>query len=187
MIGFLSTIILGVFAFFLMLAAVVAVPLIIGVYVYKDAAGRGMPALPWALVAAFVPFCIGLIIYLFMRTDQVGRTCPRCHRPFAAHLSTCPNCGYTDTHICPNCRRPVQAGWAHCPNCGQTLHVERDSADYPYTPYGYQQKTSRGWIVLLILAGVILLLLAVLVAIIGPHFAFSTGGHRYDLALSFFH
>lgn len=46
------------------------IPIVIGVCVYRDAAKREdcSPWL-WALVAAMVPSCIGLIVYLIIRRD----------------------------------------------------------------------------------------------------------------------
>lgn len=48
----------------------IGIPIVIGVCVYRDAAKRQdcSPWL-WALVAAMVPSCIGLIVYLIIRRD----------------------------------------------------------------------------------------------------------------------
>lgn len=46
------------------------IPIIIAVFVYKDAAKRqDCSPILWALVAAFVPSFIGLVIYLLIRND----------------------------------------------------------------------------------------------------------------------
>ncbi|MGN0658788.1 MAG: hypothetical protein ACI4LA_04200 [Emergencia sp.] len=48
----------------------VGIPIIIGVCVYRDASRRvDCSPLLWALVAALVPSCIGLVIYLIVRRD----------------------------------------------------------------------------------------------------------------------
>lgn len=52
--------------------AIIAIPIIIGLYVYKDASSRNMKALTWALIAALVPSLIGFIIYLFVRNNKVS-------------------------------------------------------------------------------------------------------------------
>ena len=54
----------------LILLFAVGIPIIIGVCVYRDASRR-VDCSPWlwALVAALVPSCIGLVIYLIVRRD----------------------------------------------------------------------------------------------------------------------
>lgn len=47
----------------------IGLPVFIGVFVYKDAKKRDTNALLWALVSAFTPSFIGLIIYLIVRND----------------------------------------------------------------------------------------------------------------------
>ena len=42
------------------------IPVIVGVYVYRDAKRRGMNAALWTLVAVFAPSLIGFIIYLLV-------------------------------------------------------------------------------------------------------------------------
>ena len=63
------------FAVFLMIALNLAIPICIAVYVYQDAKRRGMEPILWALVAAIVPWFIGLIIYLLVRS---GHSAPHC-------------------------------------------------------------------------------------------------------------
>ena len=46
---------------------VLIMPVVIAVFVYRDAEERGMEPKIWMMVAAFLPFCIGLIIYLIKR------------------------------------------------------------------------------------------------------------------------
>jgi hypothetical protein len=66
--------ILGSIAFLLFIMLIIvfslAVPILIGVFVYRDAARRqDCSPILWALVAALVPACIGLIVYLIIRND----------------------------------------------------------------------------------------------------------------------
>jgi len=46
---------------------VLTMPVVIAVFVYRDAEERGMDPKIWMMVAAFLPLCIGLIIYLIKR------------------------------------------------------------------------------------------------------------------------
>ena len=51
----------------IVMVIILALPIMIGVYVYRDANRRGMNAILWTLVAVFAPSLIGLIIYLLKR------------------------------------------------------------------------------------------------------------------------
>ena len=52
--------------------AIFAIAAAIAAYVYQDAKRRGLDPWLWATVAAFVPYFIGLIIYLVMRQSARG-------------------------------------------------------------------------------------------------------------------
>lgn len=54
------------------LAVVIGFPIMIGVYVYRDAERRRMNATLWTLVAVFTPGLTGFIIYLLVRGDYPG-------------------------------------------------------------------------------------------------------------------
>ncbi len=69
------------------------IPIAIGVFVYKDAEGRGMNGLIWALIVVFVPSFIGLIVYVLIRESQSGYICGNCHAPVKDNQDFCPNCG----------------------------------------------------------------------------------------------
>ena len=47
------------------------IPVLIGVYVYRDASDRGMNAVLWTLVAVLAPSLIGFIIYLLVDRKSV--------------------------------------------------------------------------------------------------------------------
>jgi hypothetical protein len=87
----------GFFLLFLVLAGalVFMVPVLIGLYVYKDAKSRGMDATLWALVAALVPSFIGLIIYFVVRGNNINLKCAGCASPAASDWKLCPKCGET--------------------------------------------------------------------------------------------
>ena len=52
---------------FMLMIIVALLPLLIGVYVYRDAKRRGMNAALWTLIAILAPSLIGFIIYLLVR------------------------------------------------------------------------------------------------------------------------
>ena len=46
------------------------IPILIGVYVYRDAKRRQMNAVAWTAIAVLAPTFIGLIIYLLVRRNK---------------------------------------------------------------------------------------------------------------------
>jgi len=49
---------------------ILIIAVLIAVWVYKDAESRGMSGILWLLIVIFVPYFIGLIIYLVVRKDH---------------------------------------------------------------------------------------------------------------------
>ena len=89
-------------------------------YVSGDARRRGMRQVLWTLIAIFVPNCIGIILYFFMR-EPLMACCPKCGTPAKSTFAFCHQCG-TEIHpACPQCRRPVEADWKACAYCGADL------------------------------------------------------------------
>lgn len=97
------------------------IPIIIGVYVYRDATERGMNALLWTLVAVFVPSLIGLIIYLIFRENYSAQSCANCGEKVENSYVTCPSCGASLKEKCPSCGTAVEAHYNVCPRCAQPL------------------------------------------------------------------
>jgi hypothetical protein len=92
----------------------------IGVAVYHDAQQRGMEPLVWALVAALVPYFIGLIAYLVVRQPKSAR-CGGCGAPVIAGDSYCKVCGKRISPPCPACARPIDPSARFCQHCGANL------------------------------------------------------------------
>ena len=65
------------FAFGSVCCIIILIPFIIliliAVWVYRDAESRGMSGILWLLIVIFVPYFIGLIIYLIVRRDHPKR------------------------------------------------------------------------------------------------------------------
>lgn len=61
-------------------------------YVYADARRRGMPHIPWMLIAAIVPNLLGFLLYFVLR-KPLASPCPQCGQPVAAGQRFCPSCG----------------------------------------------------------------------------------------------
>jgi len=92
----------------------------VGTIVYRDAKKRGMDPYLWATVAVFIPFFLGIIIYLVVRAN--GRTtCGSCGRPVQSEYKVCPYCGHRLEQACPACGKPVSAEWKVCPHCEHRL------------------------------------------------------------------
>ncbi len=93
---------------------------IVATLVFKDARKRGMDPYLWATVAAFVPFFLGIIIYLVVRSN--GRvTCDQCGEPIRSEYKVCPHCGHRLENLCPACAKPIAPGWKVCPHCEHRL------------------------------------------------------------------
>jgi hypothetical protein len=124
----------GVFSFFplvLLPLALLALWIFVCLWVYRDAEGRGMNGLLWALLV-FIGHIIGLIIYLIVRSERAARPqavccekCPSCGTEVRTGFTFCPHCGKPMKAVCPNCKKPVQAEWKVCPHCGATLGASK--------------------------------------------------------------
>lgn len=96
---------------------------IVATLVYRDAQRRGMDPWMWATIATFVPFFIGIVIYLVVRSN--GRaTCEKCGRPIRSDYRICPYCGHRREAVCPQCGRAVAREWKVCPYCEIKLAPE---------------------------------------------------------------
>jgi Double zinc ribbon len=107
---------LFVYGMFLFVVAFVA---LIG-YVYGDAKRRQMRCGMWTLLAIFIPYAIGIILYFILR-DPLPKPCPTCGHLAKAGFVFCPRCGTSVQPTCPNCGKGVDLTWANCPHCGQRL------------------------------------------------------------------
>ena len=124
---FSMNIIWGGFVSLIFLSAVLIAPILIGVYVYRDANRRGMNAVMWTLIALIAPSLLGFIIYLLVRSSYSNLECPRCGTTIKEEYVLCPKCGSKLRPFCPNCSAPVEPGWTVCPRCATPLEeISRD-------------------------------------------------------------
>ncbi|NIO29787.1 MAG: hypothetical protein GTO29_14680 [Candidatus Latescibacteria bacterium] len=92
----------------------------VGSLVYRDAKKRGMDPYMWATVAVFVPFFLGVILYLVVRSN--GRTaCDKCGNLIRSEYKVCPYCGHRRELLCPECSKAVAPEWKVCPHCEHKL------------------------------------------------------------------
>ena len=136
------------------------VPILIGVYVYRDARRRRMNAVVWTLVAVLAPTFIGFIIYLLVRSGYADLACPRCGAAVSAEYVVCPQCGAALRAACPGCRTPVEPDWKVCPRCAVPLPEEARQAAAPV-----RRKDKALW--KLLIAIVLIPLLLVGLAVLG--------------------
>lgn len=137
---------------------VFGIPIFIGVYVYRDAARRGMNALLWALVAVFAPSLIGLIVYLLVRGSYSDLKCPACNASVTEEFVVCPSCGAKLRPSCPNCSAPVELDWKVCPRC--TRHLPEGQYDY-MPPVRPRDKTLGKVLLIIILVPALLVVLLI--------------------------
>lgn len=140
------------------LVALLTIPVMIGVYVYRDAKRRGMNAMAWTLIAVVAPALIGFIIYLLVRGNSPDLQCPQCAEPVTEQYVICPHCGAKLRPACPNCSFPVEADWKVCPKCATPLEgVEMP----PAPPQRQRDKTLGKILIAIIVVPVALIALAV--------------------------
>lgn len=139
---------------FVYLAVLIVVPILVGVYVFRDASRRGMNAALWTLIAVLVPILVGFIIYLLVRGNYPDLKCPQCGTPVRESYVSCPQCGARLKASCPSCSAPVEPDWKVCPRCASPLSQDSSNIQTPV------RKKDRGLGV--VLAVVILVPLALL-------------------------
>lgn len=154
----LSTIPLLILLFFFFI-----IPILIGVFVYRDASDRGMNALLWTIVAVFVPSLLGLIIYLIFRENYSSLSCAGCGERVRPEFISCPSCGADLKDKCPSCGMAVEPHYKVCPNCSRTLD------HYDGNPYRERtvKKGNRSLIAILAFA---VLLPFIIVVVLGSLF-----------------
>jgi len=152
---------------FVLIAIVICVPIMIGVYVFRDASRRGMNAAVWTLVAVLAPSLIGFLIYLLVRREHPNLKCPACNTRIGEDFVVCPSCGAKLHPSCPNCATPVEPDWRVCPRCAQPLPGEYPDVHSPIRP-----KDRSLWKILL----VIILVPIILILVLGLSFSTVTGG-----------
>jgi hypothetical protein len=89
-------------------------------YINRDAKRRGMNTTLWTLLAIFVPYLIGVVIYFLMR-EPLPFNCPNCNATVSARFNYCPSCKFDLLPSCPECRREVRAEDKFCPYCAHPL------------------------------------------------------------------
>ena len=140
------------------LVALLTIPVMIGVYVYRDAKRRGMNAMAWTLIAVVAPALNGFIIYLLVRGNSPDLQCPQCAEPVTEQYVICPHCGAKLRPACPNCSFPVEADWKVCPKCAAPL----EGMEMPPAPPQRQRDKTLGKILIaIIVVPVALIALAV--------------------------
>lgn len=140
------------------------IPVLIGVYVYRDASDRGMNAVLWTLVAVLAPSLIGFIIYLLVRSSYSNLKCRVCGTRVRENYVVCPGCGTKLKPCCPNCSAPVEPGWKVCPRCAAPLPEHQDNISAPVK----KKDRTLVWILTaVILIPIIMILLALITFSIG--------------------
>lgn len=147
-------------------------PLLIGVYVYRDAKRRNMNAPLWTIIAILAPSLIGFIIYLLVRGNYSNLKCPRCEATVTEQFVVCPKCGAKLRPTCPNCSMAVEPDWSVCPKCTHPLPAVQDDIT---TPVCLKDKTLWKILVAIIAVPVILILL------LGISFTAVSGGGSSSL------
>lgn len=105
----------------LVAALFLVLPILIGVYVYRDATSRSMNASLWTLITVLSPAAIGLIVYLIVRSDYSAYQCPNCKAPITDEYTACPQCGTPLKAKCAKCGNALSPSWKNCAHCGEPV------------------------------------------------------------------
>lgn len=89
-------------------------------YVNADAKRREMHSTLWTLIAIFVPYLIGVVVYFLVR-EPLPFNCPQCGAVVTARFNFCPSCKYNLRPACPQCKREVRSDDKYCPYCAEEL------------------------------------------------------------------
>ena len=111
----------------LMALLAIAIPIAMGVFIYRDAKKRGMNAPLWTLVGVLAPGFIGLIIYLIVRGEHPDLQCSACGRPVSTAFAVCPYCGAPLKENCCTCGKALESGWIKCAYCGTDIPEEQQN------------------------------------------------------------
>lgn len=156
----------------------IAIPICTGMYVYQDAKSRGMEALLWTAIAVFVPYFIGLIIYLVVRYHHNTQKCPRCNAAIKDSYTLCPQCGTELKATCPNCGAYIESNWHLCAHCGTELPYQESYYSAPSTSEVLIPAIIKGLIVSAIIAVILMVLLGLFM---GSFFFFPTQIHGINI------
>jgi hypothetical protein len=86
-------------------------------YVYGDAKRRGMRYVMWTLLATFLFWGVGIVLYFILREPLAG-FCSKCGKAANHNFAYCPHCGVCLQPSCPACHRVIEGPWSHCAWCG---------------------------------------------------------------------
>lgn len=149
--------------FFIIVALVLSVYIMIGVYVYKDAGKRGMNKVLWTLIALFVPSFLGLVAYLVVRNNSISISkCPQCLQIVRQDYEICPNCGFELMQTCDNCGKAVSRDWKMCPWCRHELLHYHDFSD-PFTEP--ERNNKRLVTILAVVAVLFIIIMGLMIAV----------------------
>ena len=158
---------------------ILVIPVCLGVYVYKDAIRRGMPAGLWTLAVLLIPGMVGLIIYMIVRGNHSDVICPACEKTVSDNYAVCPYCGRPLKLCCGQCQTPVDFDWTHCPKCGSVISPQ--AITQFQTP---GRKKDKGLRVLVICLIAVPLLLGVIImcSLIGYDAGSTIAGHPIPIS-----
>ncbi|GAA0179674.1 hypothetical protein SH2C18_25050 [Clostridium sediminicola] len=93
----------------------IIIQIILGVFIYKDANSNGMNGVLWALVVFLVPWFIGLIVYLVVRSSYSTTNTNN------KYFKTEGNVNNMQNESCKYCGKSVNKGWNVCPYCSNPI------------------------------------------------------------------
>jgi len=157
------------------IASILVIPILIGVYVYRDASRRGMNAALWVIIVLLLSFA-GFVIYLLVRQDYLDMQCPTCCSPVTRQDIVCPKCNAKLMISCSKCGLTAEADWMVCPQCTTPLPEHKNDYLAP------TKKKDTALVKILVLVAAVPILFVLVGIIVGLPFRNITttdGGYTY--------
>lgn len=96
----------------------IIIQIVLALFIYKDANANGMNGVLWAAIVCLVPWFIGLIIYVVVRssystTNMNNNSFNRESNSMKSQNQTCKYCGKSVNkgwNVCPYCSNPIDKG-----------------------------------------------------------------------------
>jgi len=113
--------------------SILALVILLGGYVNRDAQRRGMNRALWTTLVFIIANGIGFILYFLLR-HPLKVPCPQCGTLATTDFNFCPKCRFNLHPVCPGCHRAVRLGDTFCPYCAHDLAGDRQAGATPITP-----------------------------------------------------
>ncbi|MEG0013203.1 MAG: zinc ribbon domain-containing protein [Cellulosilyticaceae bacterium] len=101
---------------------ILAVQIIVGVLVYKNAEQYGLSGVMWMIIVIILPGLVGAILYFIIRYGKEKILyCSHCHEQVKETYNFCPNCRSSFGSLCDSCNNLSGKYDKFCPFCANEM------------------------------------------------------------------